>query len=231
VTDGTPQDALVMAKFAPAVQALDAPGSWQRFAELAAQASCYRHHSWVSKAVTAADSEIHGRGLFAARPIPAGEVVAIMGGQRLDEAEFTEFHRHHPSYSAAAIGEGQHMVLDGPLRLGNHSCDPNLWMADEVTIVARRDVDLGEELTIDYAVHTVDPTWTLRCACQAAACRGVITGGDWQLPTLQEAYAGHFAPFINRRIDAASRPDPVEAGSANNSSGSRADPSAEAETS
>ena len=125
-----------------------------------------------------------------------------MGGQRLDEAEFTEFHRHHPSYSAAAIGEGQHMVLDdGPLRFGNHSCDPNLWMTDEVTIAARRDIQGGEELTIDYALHTLSPSWTLRCNCRAADCRGVITGSDWELPTLQAAYAGHFAPFINERIE------------------------------
>lgn len=25
----------------------------------------------------------------------------------------------------------------------NHSCDPNLWMLDEVTLVARRDIPLG----------------------------------------------------------------------------------------
>jgi uncharacterized protein len=201
VVDSRAQDSLVMAKLAPSVADLNTPETWQRFVELAGQASRYRHQSWINEAVTAADSPIHGRGLFAARPIPAGEVVAVMGGRRLDTAEFAEFQHRHPKYSAAAIGEGQHMVLDdGALRLGNHSCDPNLWLADEVTIVTRRDVDAGDELTIDYALHTVDPSWTLACDCRAPLCRGVITGGDWQLPTLQAAYAGHFAPFINDRI-------------------------------
>ena len=34
----------------------------------------------------------------------------------------------------------------------NHSCDPNVWMQDEVTLAARRDIAIGEELTIDYAM-------------------------------------------------------------------------------
>jgi SET domain-containing protein len=44
------------------------------------------------------------------------------------------------------------------VRYGNHSCDPNLWHADVVTITARRDIAAGEELTIDYATH---PGWQI----------------------------------------------------------------------
>jgi RimJ/RimL family protein N-acetyltransferase len=203
VVDRMAQDVLLMAKLAPSVENLTAPGAWERFIELAATASRYRQQSWVSEAVRVAVSPIHGRGLFAARRIPAGAIVGVLGGRLLDSAEFAEYQRQHPRYAAAAIGEDRHLVLDeGPLRFGNHSCDPNLWMGDEVTIIARGDIDPGEELTIDYALHTVDPNWRLACQCQASQCRGVITGGDWQLPTIQATYAGHFAPFINQRIDA-----------------------------
>ena len=31
----------------------------------------------------------------------------------------------------------------------NHSCDPNLWMKDEVTLVARTDIAPGVEVTMD----------------------------------------------------------------------------------
>jgi uncharacterized protein len=201
VVDRRVQDSLIMAKLAPSVANLNAAGAFERFVELAGQATRYRQQSWISDAVIAGDSTIHGRGLFAARSIPAGEIVAVMGGRRLDDAEFSDFQHQHAKYSAAAIAEGQHMVLDdGPLRFGNHSCDPNLWLADDVTIVTRRDVEPKEELTIDYALHTVDPKWTLQCECGAQDCRGVVTGTDWQLRTLQAAYEGHFAPFINERI-------------------------------
>jgi hypothetical protein len=64
----------------------------------------------------------------------------------------------------------------------NHSDDPNTWMEDEVTLVARRDVKAGEELTADYAMrkdeeHSIVP-WD--CNCGSSLCRGgspAETGG------------------------------------------------------
>jgi uncharacterized protein len=69
----------------------------------------------------------------------------------------------------------------------NHSCDANLWMGDEVTVVARRDIATGEELTQDYALYTTSPTWIMKpCRCGMFNCRQVITGNDWQRPDVQE---------------------------------------------
>ena len=85
----------------------------------------------------------------------------------------------------------------------NHSCDPNLWMQNERTVCARREIAAGEELTMDYALATRTPEWRMECRCGTSECRGVITGNDWQLPELQQRYSGHFSPFINARIDRA----------------------------
>jgi hypothetical protein len=74
-------------------------------------------------------------------------------------------------------------------------------MADNVTVVARRDIQAGEEITGDYAVWEGEPEYLLGpCECGSPLCRTVITGNDWMLPQLQERYAGHFLPFINQRI-------------------------------
>ena len=43
----------------------------------------------------------------------------------------------------------------------NHSCDPNTWMQDEVTITARRNIRTNEELTIDYALFVLDDDWRM----------------------------------------------------------------------
>lgn len=68
-------------------------------------------------------------------------------------------------------------------------------------MVARRDIQPGEELRGDYAVWESEPEYVLvPCACGTALCRGTITGNDWQRPELQERYQGHFLPFLNRRI-------------------------------
>jgi hypothetical protein len=36
----------------------------------------------------------------------------------------------------------------------------------------------------------------------------VVTGSDWQVPALQQRYAGHFSPFINARLAARRRYGP-----------------------
>ena len=77
-------------------------------------------------------------------------------------------------------------------------------MADAVTVVARRDIRAGDEVTVDYALQTAQPVPLLEmpCACGTPDCRRSITGDDWRLPPVQARYAGHFAPFINKRTEA-----------------------------
>jgi SET domain-containing protein len=142
-------------------------------------------------------SEIEGTGLFARRALAEGETVLVLGGTVIDDAELA---RLRPK-SSLAIGEGLNLMQDDddPAQYGNHSCDPNVWLADEVTLVTRRPVQVGEELTVDYGTMTVVP-WGMECRCGAASCRGVVTGDDWRRPELQERYAGRFSPFINARI-------------------------------
>ncbi len=148
------------------------------------------------------DSTIHGSGLFATEPIAADEIVMVLGGTVMTDSEFEAYRHSVDRFSAMAIDDGLHLVqdLDDPASKGNHSCDPNVWMADAVTQVASRDIAAGEEMTTDYALHTVDESWRQQCRCGLALCRGTITGDDWRLHDLQNRYRGHFSPFINRRI-------------------------------
>jgi len=86
----------------------------------------------------------------------------------------------------------------------NHSCDPSLvWEGHG--LVAFRDLAAEEELTVDYATSTTDPSMLLRCHCETYRCRQLVTGEDWLIPEVQRRYAGHFAPQVQRRIDAQPR--------------------------
>lgn len=124
--------------------------------------------------------------------------MAKIGGRVVTDAELTAMAEH----SSTAIGGGLHLLQaqDDPLRYGNHSCDPNLWLMDTVTLAARRSVGPGEELTTDYATMTGFADWRMVCACGTTACRTVIRGTDWRLLELQARYRGHFSPFLNDRI-------------------------------
>jgi hypothetical protein len=85
----------------------------------------------------------------------------------------------------------------------NHSCDPTLVVSgDGEVLVAFRDVAAGEELTVDYATLTADPTMLVRCHCETYRCRQMVTGDDWRIPQVQRRYAGHLAPSVQRLVDA-----------------------------
>lgn len=180
-----PVDAVIQASpFAPGVGGLFVPSS-----------------SWLSPKVEVRTSTIEGLGLFALQPIVADEPVAVMGGRPMTDDDFARFVAGAERWSAAAIGEGLNLVqeADDPLARGNHSCDANLWMADELTLVARRPIQADQELTVDYALMTVAEDWSMKCLCGAPDCRGAITGNDWQRIDVQARYRGHFAPFIELR--------------------------------
>lgn len=171
----------------------------------------YRPGEWLDPRIGLRPSPIQGTGMYALEPIQAGEVVVIWGGEVFTGADI----------AAGMVAPGSTVSIGEDVYLGspagaydrerddrgdfiNHSCDPNVWMADEVTQVARRDIAASAELTMDYAMIEADEQdakpWT--CRCGAPTCRGRVTGLDWQLDALQQAYAGHFSPFINRRIEA-----------------------------
>lgn len=158
--------------------------------------------SWLDPRVTIRPSSIEGQGLFARDAIREDEVVEVWGGIRITDDELDAIARRMRKYNSAAIGEGSNLLLDldDPIGFGNHSCDPNLWMGDATTVVARREITANEELTIDYATHSISPSWHMVCRCGSPQCRHIIIGDDWQRPELQERYKDHFSPFINARI-------------------------------
>ena len=167
----------------------------------------YPRHSWADPRLETRPSPLGGMGGFAVAPIAGGETLLILGGPPLTQAAMEETLQRYIAagryFNSMQVEEDLHFHLEDVLPVPfNHSCDSNGWMADAVTVVARRDIRAGEEVTVDYALQTAQPVPLLEvpCACGAANCRGTITGDDWRLPSVQARYAGHFAPFINRRI-------------------------------
>jgi hypothetical protein len=161
-----------------------------------------RSRSWLDPRLVARPSPIEGLGLFATAPIAKGEVVGIVGGTVINDAELREIARTRPKYNSLAIGDGMNLLFqdDDVIDRGNHACDSNLWMRDAFTLEARRAIAPDEELTVDYALLTALPEWTMSCACGSPRCRRVVRGSDWRLPDLRERYRGHFSPFLNAWI-------------------------------
>lgn len=163
---------------------------------------------WISAKVRLVRSFIHGIGMAATERIPTSTPLVVFGGAYTDA-----------NGAARARAQGKLVMQwdedlysidergDDATYFINHSCNPNLWMQDAFTLVARRQIEAGEELSADYALWESDEAFSSswKCRCGAPECRGGVTGVDWRSLELQERYAGHFSPLLNKRIRALSR--------------------------
>jgi len=155
-------------------------------------------------------SKIHGYGLIALEPYKVGDIVCYGDGvlyRERDEFDDT-YALVMPGYETDEDGnEGPPLYWDlvDQTRWINHSCDPNTyvdssWDAGTKTIrtwwVATRDIEVGEELTYDYAFcgHLAEA-----CACGASACRGLIVDPD---PRELAEVPPHLAPLLRVAGDA-----------------------------
>ncbi len=170
----------------------------------------YAKRSWIDPRLTVLESAISGKGIFTKAPINKDELIMVFGGlvvQRkdLDEKVYrlqTAFPIELDTFIVLPTSDTEETV-DEYL---NHSCDPTAWLTDEVTVVARRDIKAGEEITLDVATWDMDQEWLYSedgiCYCKSQICRKKLSPLDYRNPEIQKKYSGHFSPFIQRRIDA-----------------------------
>ncbi len=158
--------------------------------------------NWLNPKVQPRRAGEKGLGCYAITPIAAGETVAAFGGWVCERAELDSLSRDR---RARSIQIDDHLFLVGPPDAEpgdwiNHSCDPTAGILGNVLIVARRDIDPGEELTFDYAMCDTADYDEFECACESPLCRGKVTAQDWMLAELQRRYDGWFSSYVARRI-------------------------------
>ncbi len=154
--------------------------------------------SYLSPKTRIARSPIHGRGLFAAKTMRKGEIVAIKGGHVLDRPTLQRV-RRRIAESYLQIDDDFYMgaVTGRDVRRNklfiNHSCEPTVGLRGQITFVALRGIKAGEELTYDWAMEENAPAdWAMEenspvmtpCRCGARRCRKILTGRDWRIPRL-----------------------------------------------
>lgn len=160
--------------------------------------------SYLSPKTEVRGSPIHGRGLFAAAPFAKGEVVAVKGGHIVNGEQLREI---TPKLGPVEIQIGDDLFIaplteeerEASMLYSNHSCDANIGVRGEITFVALRNIDAGEELTHDWCMTDDDDSST-PCRCGAENCRRTVTGKDWQRPELQKRYAGYFSAYLAEKI-------------------------------
>ena len=169
----------------------------------------YLSRTWINPKLKADKSKIHGEGVFTDEKILKGEKIMEFGGELISKNE--AFSGNYRSRSIWPVDTDLYLALpksDAEESLDeniNHSCDANTWLIDEVTIVAKRDIGSGEEITLDQGMWNFnDKAYTDNeepCSCGAKDCRKVLTENDWKIPSVQEKYKDHFHPLIQKMID------------------------------
>ncbi len=143
-----------------------------------------------------------GKAVIAREPIAPGELIAVWSGRIIGAAELDdlppEIRRH-----TVQVEEGCYLTslkANEPPDFINHSCSPNAGLSGQIAIVAMEAIEPGAEVTIDYAMCDGSPYDEFACQCGSPVCRGRVTGEDWRNPSLWTRYAGHFSPYLQRRI-------------------------------
>jgi len=132
-------------------------------------------------------SDTVGYGKFATRDIKEGDIIYRVGGMWLTEKERSAYKQDyfHLVNSAWHFQGGLKYWLNG---CHNHSCNPTAYVQENL-IIALRDINVNEQITVDYAGF-IDHDYTIidKCCCGASQCRKHITGKDWLIHKLPELY-------------------------------------------
>lgn len=137
-------------------------------------------------------SAVHGRGVFACRPLEAGIVIAEYCGEVLT---WKEADRRRETVRSRRDDEhtflfqiSKRYVIDATrsrcrAKWINHSCTPNcqaVLSGRRVFIETIRHIDIGEELFFDYQLQASGDARTdgsYPCYCASPQCRGTMLSG------------------------------------------------------
>lgn len=142
-----------------------------------------------------------GKGVFAKENIYKGSIILIGGGQITSDLTKAPLNKDY----AGVFDENYYIAplnYDSPTPnwFINHSCNPNVKIIGRLVIIARHNINCGDELTIDYAtVSAGDVPFKMKCNCGYSNCRNIITNNDWKQKKIFYRRFEEWPPFIQSR--------------------------------
>jgi hypothetical protein len=150
-----------------------------------------------------------GLGVFARRPIRAGEIILAFGGPVID---FAETKRRGPwECMPLQFGPNQYFDTQPPGIFVNHSCDPNAGVCRDRDLVALRDIGKDEEIRFDYSTTMEEHSYTMQCLCGATECRKLVEDFSALPEALQARHLiqGTVMSFIARKVSGMAKATPA----------------------
>ena len=127
-------------------------------------------------------SIIDGEGIFAGEPISKGTIAFYYSSEDVyvSKKEFQSISnfKKNQIYKFGVEDEyGNWIVTDGD---ANHSCDANIlsiFVDGLYCDIAVKDIQIHEEITIDYGLFYSSFPWKMTCRCHSSNCRGIVGSG------------------------------------------------------
>lgn len=113
-----------------------------------------------------------GKGLFSKKNIKKGENIFKFTGKLITFKQTLEVTDNFGD--PLQIGKNLYINLEEPMRFINHSCNPNAGIINDITLIALRDIQKGEEIYFDYSTSMDEDHWVMQCMCGEANCRKTI---------------------------------------------------------
>ncbi|MEK6844807.1 MAG: SET domain-containing protein-lysine N-methyltransferase [Nanoarchaeota archaeon] len=134
-----------------------------------------------------------GKGLFAKESIKKDEFLFIVKGKIRKEDKYYEGNYFLEGPRWLAVGKHKWII---PLRKNpwwfiNHSCSPNAGLVGKNKVVAMKNINKNEEITLDYSITEDDPNWEMKCKCDDKKCRKIIKSYRFLPKKLKEKYKNY----------------------------------------
>jgi len=143
------------------------------------------------KGVYHTTSRIDGLGICAGENIKKGDVIQhIKGKVRFKINKNKRDALSHPNW--VGLKKNKWIDPDYPNKYLNHSCNPNAGIRGSVTMVAIKNINEGEEITVDYSIIEGDHMWEMECKCGEKNCRKIIRSVQF----LSERQFKKYLPYV-----------------------------------
>jgi SET domain-containing protein len=140
---------------------------------------------------------VKGQGVFALRAFKRGEFIFRRRHGRVVRNDQIGTLSEDDQRHLCELDWDRSAVLLAPGCYLNHACDPNAMRAG-TKVFAWRDIQQGEEITIDYRLNAFsDERW--KCSCGSANCLGYIIGSFFALSEERQRLYLPYAPVFIRR--------------------------------
>lgn len=132
-----------------------------------------------------------GKGIFTSRSIKKDETIfTICGGVTSS-----------PSIYTVPIDYNLFIDTHPPGKYLNHSCEPTCGIRNRTEVVAMRELNKDDEITIDYAmiVHDYDQKrlqQDIKCLCSTPNCRGRFGSYKHLSDELKQKYSGYISDYM-----------------------------------